>query len=49
MQKWIQRFKASQYNHVTDAYEKIPVVTKKKEIEAKGYRDLYSAFLILKW
>ena len=39
--------KASQYNHVTDAYEKIPLSQREKEIgNRKVQRDLYSAFLI---
>ena len=47
MQKIQKEFKASQYNHVTDTYEKIPL---SKEGDWKGnvQRDLYSAFLIQK-
>ena len=42
-----KEFKASQYNHVTDAYEKIPLSQREKEIgKRKVQRDLYSAFLI---
>ena len=42
-----KEFKASQYNHVTDAYEKIPLSQREKEIgNRKVQRDLYSAFLI---
>ena len=40
-------FKASQYNHVTDTYEKIPLSQRKKKIGNRMVqRDLYSAFLI---
>lgn len=40
-------FKASQYNHVTDTYEKIPLKQRMKLIgERNVQRDLYSAFLI---
>ena len=42
-----KEFKASQYNHVTDAYEKIPLSQREKEIgKRKVQRDIYSAFLI---
>ena len=42
-----KEFKASQYNHVTDTYEKIPLSQREKEIgNRKVQRDLYSAFLI---
>ena len=42
-----KEFKASQYNHVTDIYEKIPLTQREKEIgKRKVQRDLYSAFLI---
>ena len=42
-----KEFKASQYNHVTDTYEKIPLSQREKEIgKRKVQRDLYSAFLI---
>ena len=42
-----KEFKASQYNHVTDTYEKIPLTQREKEIgKRKVQRDLYSAFLI---
>ena len=42
-----KEFKASQYNHVTDTYEKIPLTQREKEIgNRKVQRDLYSAFLI---
>ena len=42
-----KEFKASQYNHVTDTYEKIPLSQREKEIgNRKIQRDLYSAFLI---
>ena len=42
-----KKFKASQYNHVTDTYEKIPLSQREKEIgKRKVQRDLYSAFLI---
>ena len=42
-----KEFKASQYNHVTDIYEKIPLTQREKEIgNRKVQRDLYSAFLI---
>ena len=42
-----KEFKASQYNHVTDIYEKIPLSQREKEIgKRKVQRDLYSAFLI---
>lgn len=42
-----QKFKASQYNHVTDTYIRVPLTSRFKIIS--GYpvqRDLYSAFLI---
>lgn len=40
-------FKASQYNHVEDTYEKIPLKQRMKLIgERNVQRDLYSAFLI---
>jgi FtsP/CotA-like multicopper oxidase with cupredoxin domain len=40
-------FKASQYNHITDTYEKIPLKQRFKNIgNATVQRDLYSAFLI---
>ena len=46
MQKQIQK-NLSQYNHVTDTYEKIPLSQREKEIgKRKVQRDLYSAFLI---
>ena len=39
-----KEFKASQYNHVTDTYEKIPLSQREKEIgNRKVQRDLYSA------
>ena len=42
-----KEFKASQYNHVTDTYDKIPLTQREKEIgKRKVQRDLYSAFLI---
>ena len=42
-----KEFKASQYNHVTDTYEKIPLSQREKEIgNRKVQRDLYSSFLI---
>ena len=42
-----KEFKASQYNHVTDTYEKIPLSQREKEIGKRTVqRDLYSAFLI---
>lgn len=42
-----QSFKASQYNHVTNAYEKIPLNQRMKLIGVEQVqRDLYSAFLI---
>lgn len=40
-------FKASQYNHVTDMYERIPLSQRSKQIGGHTVqRDLYSAFLI---
>jgi hypothetical protein len=40
-------FKASQYNHITGSYEKIPLNQRFKEVGSKKVqRDLYSAFLI---
>lgn len=40
-------FKASQYNHVEDTYEKIPLKQRMKLIGGRNVqRDLYSAFLI---
>ena len=40
-------FKASQYNHVTDTYERIPLSQRDKQIgDYTVQRDLYSAFLI---
>ena len=40
-------FKASQYRHDTDTYEKIPLKQRSKIIDGhKVQRDLYSAFLI---
>jgi hypothetical protein len=40
-------FKASQYNHITDTYEKIPLKQRFKTIgNTTVQRDLYSAFLI---
>lgn len=42
-----KEFKASQYNHVTDTYEKIPLSQREKKIGNRMVqRDLYSAFLI---
>lgn len=42
-----QTFKASQYNHVTDTFEKIPLSQRMKLIGGRNVqRDLYSAFLI---
>ena len=42
-----KEFKASQYNHVTDTYEKIPLSQREKEIgKRRVQRDLYSSFLI---
>ena len=42
-----KEFKASQYNHVTDTYEKIPLSQREKKIGNRiVQRDLYSAFLI---
>ena len=42
-----KEFKASQYNHVTDTYEKIPLSQRQKKIGNRMVqRDLYSAFLI---
>lgn len=41
-------FKASQYNHITDGYNKVSLSTRWKDInENKVQRDLYSAFLIM--
>ena len=40
-------FRASQYDHVSDTYEKIPLAQRNKMIgEKKVQRDLYSAFLL---
>ena len=40
-------FKASQYNHDTDKYEKVPLSQREKEINGVlVQRDLYSAFLL---
>lgn len=42
-----REFKASQYNHVTGNYEKIPLSQREKQIGGRIIqRDLYSAFLI---
>jgi len=42
-----QTFKASQYNHITDTYTKIPLSQRNKDIAShKVQRDLYSAYLI---
>ena len=42
-----KEFKASQYNHVTNTYEKIPLSQREKEIgKRRVQRDLYSSFLI---
>ena len=42
-----QAFKASQYDHVKDTYQKIPLKQRFKEIGGQQVqRDLYSAFLI---
>ncbi|KIR01130.1 pXO1-20 [Lachnospiraceae bacterium TWA4] len=42
-----QVFKASQYNHETNEYVKVPLSTRSKQIENHWIqRDLYSAFLI---
>ena len=41
-------FKASQYNHTTDTYTKVPLSQRQKVINGHTIqRDLYSAFLIL--
>lgn len=40
------KMRASQYNHVTDSYEKVPLSVREKNIGGKVVqRDLYSAFL----
>lgn len=42
-----KNFKASQYNHAEDTYEKIPLSQREKQIGGRiVQRDLYSAFLI---
>ena len=42
-----KEFKASQYNHVTGNYERIPLSQREKQIGGRTIqRDLYSAFLI---
>lgn len=41
------KFKASQYNHLTDTYTKVPLNQRDKQIDSDTVqRDLYSAFLI---
>ena len=35
-----KEFKASQYNHVTDAYEKIPLSQREKRLETESYREI---------
>ena len=40
-------FKASQYNHETDTYEKVPLSQRSKTVDGRTVqRDLYSAFLL---
>ena len=42
-----QKFRASQYNHDTDTYQKVTLDQRKKEINGKEVqRDLYSAFVM---
>jgi len=42
-----QSFRASQYDHITDTYTKVPLSQRDKDIGGyKVQRDLYSAFLI---